>query len=145
MLIVGPDISRGGVSGQIFMSNLEVRETGGGEGAEALVLENASVLDDGVACEVIGSDVEATTERRVRRERSGANGREESQSTCTKYPSVILESVGDYESLRSGESACVIELQFDDNRPLHSSTVAERAVEELNLSEMGVDVDHCFN
>ena len=61
MLIVGPDISRGGVSGQIFMSNLEVRETGGGEGAEALVLENASVLDDGVACEVIGLDVETTT------------------------------------------------------------------------------------
>ena len=82
------------------MSDLVISKTGGGEGAETLMLDNASILDDGVACEGIGLDMEASTEIRARRKRSGANRREESESTSAEYPSVVLESIGDYECLR---------------------------------------------
>ena len=126
VIIVIPHIRGGRIAGEIFVSDLVISKTGGGEGAEALVLDNASILDDGVACEGIGLDMEASTERRARRKRSGANRREESESTSAEYPSVVLESIGDYECLRTGQ---FIELQVDDNGPLDSSTVAESVVE----------------
>ena len=60
-------------------------------GEETLVLENGSLLDDCVGCEVVGLDMEAPTEGRLSRE--STHSREESESPSTEDSTAPLESV----------------------------------------------------
>ena len=61
-IVVGPHICLGRVSVQVLVDDLEISDAGLREGAEALVLHNPALVDYGVPSEVVGFDMEATTE-----------------------------------------------------------------------------------
>lgn len=127
------------------MKLLLVSEGLGRDDRSALVLENTSFVDHSVASEGVAFNVEAATEGRFFSESGGAKGGEESKSPSTEDASIVLESVGEDEGLRRVSGWIGLQVDIDYNWAFDTSAVSDCVVEELDFSEVVMNVDNCLN